>query len=132
MRHPVNTSVRLREKKTSKLRPVTLNKAVYDAIQPLLTGRPDDAPLFASEKTGGFLQVPTLSTAVKLWCRRCGLKGNYASHTLRKTWAYMQYTEFGTDICTLMEMLEHSSQRVTLRYISVQSETVRDAYLNEL
>lgn len=120
-----------REKKTRKTRPVTLNNTAYSAIQPLLLNRPDDSFLFESQR-GGPLSVGTLGNLVKEWCRKCGFKGKYSSHTLRKTFGRMQVCEFGLPVYVLTEILNHSSEKITLRYVGLQAEDVAAAYRNEI
>lgn len=129
----------LREKKTLKLRSITINKAVFDAIRQLLEDEQnvvDVDYLFRSRKkqsaSGGMLTVSYLNSLVKSWCREINLRGNYGSHTLRKTFGYIHRTVFGTDIPTLMEMFNHSSQRQTLTYLGIQSCEIKDAYLKEI
>ena len=36
------------------------------------------------------LTEPTVNQKVKSWCRTINLKGNFGSHSLRKTWGYHQ------------------------------------------
>lgn len=82
----------IREKKTAKVRTITVNHAVYAALQAYLETRaedPDGAPLFASCKTGRALLVSTVNNLVKGWCKEAGLQGNYGAHTLRKTFGYL-------------------------------------------
>jgi len=129
----------LREKKTLKLRSITINKAVFDAIRQLLEDDQnvvDGDYLFRSRKkqsaSGGMLTVSYLNSLVKSWCSEINLRGNYGSHTLRKTFGYIHRTVFGTDIPTLMEMFNHSSQRQTLTYLGIQSCEIKDAYLKEI
>jgi len=129
----------LREKKTAKLRSVTVNKAVFDAIHALLVSMSsviDTEYLFQSRKkqsaSGGMLTVSYVNSLVKGWCREINLRGNYGAHTLRKTFGYVHRTVFGTDIPTLMEMFNHSSQRQTLTYLGIQPSEIKDAYLKEI
>ncbi|MCG8685544.1 MAG: tyrosine-type recombinase/integrase, partial [Desulfobacterales bacterium] len=77
----------LKEKKTGKTRNITLNKIVYQVIRGLLLSENyvSDDFLLKSQR-GNVLTVPSLSRLVKFWCKTIHLKGNYASHTLRKTW----------------------------------------------
>jgi len=91
----------------------------------------DSDPLFKSRK-GDKLIVPTVSKMVKNWCRQINLKGNFAAHTLRKTWGYHQRVTFNTDIPTLMECFNHSTQKQTLTYLCVQPDEIRGVYENEL
>lgn len=127
--------LRSREKKTKKLREITLNNKVIAALQAQMTelgSQPDDAFLFPSRKGGGPLTVPTLNNLVKEWCEQAGLKGNFGSHTLRKTFGYIHRTVFKTDIPTLMKMFNHATQRQTLEYLCIQEDELKTAYLKEI
>lgn len=126
----------LREKKTSKMRRISLNKSVTDAVaafvSTLTVGAPDSAPLFPSQRGKGALTVSSVHRMVKGWCRAVNLRGNYGSHTLRKTWGYHQRATFKVDIPSLMVCFNHSNQRQTLDYLCVQPEEVRQVYSHEL
>ncbi len=126
----------LREKKTGKERVITLNRPVYESIQGLLMSMGTDVDdtdyLFQSRKGKGKLTTPTLNAMVKSWCRDINLRGNYGSHTLRKTMGYIHRTVFNTDIPTLMTMFNHSTQRQTLSYLGIQAAEIKDAYLKEI
>lgn len=128
-----NDSFEIREIKTKKARRVTLNKACIDAIRNLLASRPfeDSDYLFFSQR-GKVLTVQAVIRIVKGWCKTINLKGNYGSHTLRKTWGYHQRVNFGTDIPTLMVCFNHSTQRQTLDYLCIQPEEIREVFTNEL
>ena len=125
-------SIQVKEKKTGKFRTITLNKACTQAIHKLLQTWPyeDGEPLFVGQR--GSLTVPSVVRLVKSWCKAINLKGNYGSHTLRKTWGYHQRVSFGTDIPRLMICFNHSSQRQTLDYLCIQPEEIKDVYENEL
>ena len=125
-----NDEIVLNEKKTKKPRRITLNKACISAIQGLLESREysDEDYLFIGQR--GRLTVPTVNAKVKSWCRAINLKGNYGSHTLRKTFGYHQRVTFKTDLPTLMEIFNHSTQKQTLAYLCVQPDEIRNE--NEL
>ncbi len=61
-----------------------------------------------------------------------GLRGNFGSHTLRKTWGYQQRIRSNTPIPLLMEALGHSNQRTTLAYLGIESEEIEQLYSMEL
>jgi len=124
--------IEIREKKTGKSRRITLNRAVIRSLQGLLGSRDykDDEPLFVGQR--GVLTVPSVNRLVKQWCKAINLRGNYGSHTLRKTWGYHQRVTHGSGLPELMVVFNHSSQKQTLDYLCVQPEEVRDIYLNEL
>ena len=110
-----NDEIEVREKKTKKNKRVTLNKACIDAIRNLLASKPfkDSDYLFQSQRAE-VLIVPSVVRMVKKWCRAINLKGNFGSHTLRKTWGYHQRVTFGTDLPRLMVCFNHSTQKQTL------------------
>lgn len=122
----------INETKTRKPRRVTLNKAAVESIQKLFASRPyqDHDPLFIGQR--GRLTVPSVTRLVKQWCAAVNLKGNYGSHTLRKTWGFHQRMTFGTDIPRLMVCFNHGTQRQTLDYLCIQPEEIKDVYRNEL
>lgn len=127
----------LKQRKTKKFRPVKLNQSAYQAIQRLLQW-PDtdesivneDEPFFMGQR--GPLTVSTVSKMVKTWCGDVGLKGNYGSHSLRKTWGYWQRMERGTAIPLLMEAFGHATQQQTLSYLGIQSDEIAEIYDMEL
>jgi len=124
----------IKEKKTEKDRRITLNSSCIDSIQKLLDSVDllDDDYLFASRKGKGKLSVQHVNRLVKVWCKLVNLKGNYGSHTLRKTWGFHQRKTFKTDIPTLMECFNHSTQKQTLKYLGIQPEEIKAVYANEL
>lgn len=129
----------LTEMKTGKNRRITLNKAVVNAIDDLLASKKKKGYhkqsdfLFTGQRgRGAALSVPSLSRLVKSWCADINLKGNYASHTLRKTWGYQQRVKFGVGLPELMVCFNHSNQKQTLDYLCVQEQEIRDIYSNEI
>lgn len=115
------------EEKTDKARRITLN---YNTKQALLAYK-DTLPaatgyVFRSQK-GGTLTVVALHKMIKTTMRDLNIKGNYGTHTLRKTFAYHAYMN-GVPIETLQKTLNHSSAAVTLRYIGITQEVIADVY----
>ncbi len=121
------------EKKTGKVRRITMNKTCMEAIRNLLNPNSydDEDYLFQSQRSE-VLTVPSVHRLVKSWCKTINLKGNYGSHTMRKTWGYHQRVTFGVDLPRLMVCFNHSTQRQTLDYLCVQPEEIKDVYENEL
>lgn len=124
--------ITLTEKKTRKFRRINLNKPCIDAINQLLASKSyqDDDYLFTGQR--GRMTVPYLNYLVKTWCRQIHLKGNYGSHTLRKTWGYIQRTHFGHSLPELMVVFGHATQRQTLTYLCIQPEEIKKIYANEI
>lgn len=125
----------LKEKKTGKQRRIDLNAGCVAVIQDLLKSGDfaEDDFLFQSQrKDGRALTVPSASNLVKSWCKMVNLKGNYASHSLRKTWGYHQRVTFNVGIPELMVCFNHTSQKQTLDYLCIQPEEIKSVYQNEL
>jgi integrase len=125
-------SLDLKEKKTGKFRMVTLNKACIQAIQRLFASRAyaDDDLIFLGQR--GPLTVPSVHRLVKNWCKALNLRGNFGSHSLRKTWGYHQRVTFGVDIPRLMVCFNHSTQRQTLEYLCIQPEEIPTSPLSSI
>ena len=121
----------LKLSKTKSYRRVTLNEVVVETVQKYLlkTHLKDDDWLFPSSRKGNHLRVDTVSTYVKTWCKKAGLVGNYASHTLRKTFGYWQRMANNTPIPLLMSAFGHSTQQQTLAYLGIQNREIADIYM---
>jgi integrase len=124
-----------KQSKTNKYRGVILNPSAYAVIQVWLNSQKgqtlgDGDYLFTGKR--GVLSVSSVSTMVKMWCQNVGLKGNYGSHTLRKTWGYWQRKERGTAIPLLMEAFRHATQRQTLDYLGIEANEIAEIYDLEL
>jgi integrase len=133
----IKDCVRMQEQKTSKMREFTLNTSAKEAIKLYLDsidGYDPEDYLFRSRKGGAALTVESTHKIIKTTLRDLGIKGNYGTHTLRKTFAYHTYTSNikgnPAILETLQKMLNHSSQAVTLRYIGITKEVITDVYNN--
>jgi integrase len=54
---------------------------------------------------------------------------NIGTHSLRKTFGYQVYKKSGCDLGLVQKLMNHSTSRVTLRYIGIDREAMDDAYL---
>ena len=130
----VKETVRITEEKTKKIREFTLNRNAAAAITYYLEGLSEIDPnayLFPSQK-GGHLSVSAAHKIIKNLLRDLHIKGNYGTHTLRKSWAYHIYINHAKNnpmiLPTLQKMLNHSNQLTTLRYIGITKEVIEDIY----
>lgn len=123
--------------KTGKRRSVTLNQVAVEAIQDWLAQHPNPnpkSPLFQS-RLGGSLKVSTVSNMVKHWCTRAGLDGNYASHSLRKTWGFHQARSVHASgrrmvMPRLMRAFGHANESQTMQYLCIQDDEMADLFLS--
>lgn len=114
----------LRETKTGKHNKIAMTKGVRKAIAQYVQRRYEgnlDNYLFTGQKSKD--KPITRVTAwrnIKAAADILGLK-NIGTHSLRKTFGYHQYKN-GTDITLLMDMFNHSSAGITLRYIGITQD----------
>lgn len=130
----IKDSVKILEQKTKKVREFKLNKSCKDALEIYikeLNSPGVDDYLFSSRK-GGHLTVKSLHKIIKTITRELNIKGNYGTHTLRKTFAYHIYINNIQDnltiLHTLQKILNHSTPAMTLRYIGITKEVINDVY----
>jgi len=142
------------EQKTEKVRRISMNNGTVAAVAGLLATdsmkeADNDDLLFQSRKkavqrkqivkngvegkipASGELAVSCLNRLVKGWCKEAKIKGNFGSHTLRKTFGYQQRMA-GASLPLLMEAFNHSTQRQTLAYLGIQPEELKELYRLEI
>ncbi len=125
----------LKEPKTGKIRPVTINATAAEALRIGIAAIPvndPDAPLFWSRKSKGALKVESVTRLVKKWCARLEIAGRFGSHSLRKTWGYQQRIRFNEPLTLLTKAFGHSSERQTLEYLCIQDDELQRLYGNEI
>ncbi|SLM30769.1 Integrase family protein [Desulfamplus magnetovallimortis] len=122
------------EGKTKKKNVLAINKTVFKALQKYLEDyAPDDEDyLFSSRKGKGALTIQSVNNMVKKWAAEIGLKENYGAHTLRKTFGYIQRTQFGVGFEVLAKRFNHSSPSVTMRYLGIHDKEVNGILRNEI
>ena len=126
--------IQVREQKTGKDNILVINRATYKALKSYLDhARPDpDDPLFKSRKGDGPLCVSYVNRLVKSWCRQINLRGNYGTHTLRKTFGYVQRVHFGVGFELLCKRFNHGNPAVTMRYLGIEDKEVSGILMNEI
>jgi len=125
---------RLKEQKTSKFKNLSYNSACKNVItkyiqefSPLIQ---PELHLFASRQ-GGTIEVKTACATLKEAATSCGFQFNVGSHTMRKTFGYWFIQNNKNDmtaLAKLQELLNHSSQKTTLRYIGLADEETKKCY----
>lgn len=130
------------EKKTGKARRISFNESVHTKLSELydLLGRPNPEFLvFASPNHGKrtiYHPVPFTQQHVNLRFRQFKQKynlniGNFSSHTFRKTFGRYVYDSLGRteeSIVLLSRIFKHSSVRITMTYIGITDDEVRNVY----
>lgn len=127
----------LKEQKTGKTKEFPISDKIRAEIQAVIRHyglESNDDPLFPSHKKGqnGRLQPIGRSYANQLITEAaamCNIKGNYGSHSMRKSFAYFAWQQ-GTDVLLLMDLLNHSSPKDLRRYIGITQDQLNKVYMS--
>ncbi|TKI44844.1 site-specific integrase [Lysinibacillus tabacifolii] len=115
-------SFAIREGKTSKERTVYLHSVMADIAEYIEMLPTEAVYLFPSRKGDSHI---TTTQAYRILTKAGDMIGRHdiGTHTMRKTFGYQFYTQT-KDLEQLMTILNHSSQKITLRYIGITKEDV--------
>lgn len=125
--------IRFKDHRTGKNKHVLLNRACIEAVQRLLASEiyHDNDPLFRGRGNKP-LTVPSVNRLIKSWCKMIELRGNFGSHSLRKTFGYHQRVTFKVGLPELMVIFNHRTRKQTLEYLRIESKGTEFIYANEL
>ena len=126
----IKPSIYVVEEKTGKGKEIELNQATKIALE-AFKGTVDNAGMddyiFVSRKGNKHLQVRSLHRIINDVVKALKIKGNYGTHSLRKTFGYHRYMN-NISLETLQKLFNHSTQAMTLKYIGITKEVIQDAY----
>lgn len=131
----IRTHFWIREEKRGKRQDVVINQSIRQAFDSYLAAYPTitsnlEHYLFFSTNLGDFVYSAPLKRA-QAWkllstiCHQAGLRGNFGTHTLRKTWGYHARMQ-GVDLALIMHKLNHSSLAYTKRYLGITDDELED------
>jgi len=125
--------IRFKDHRAGKNKQVLLNRACIEAVQRLLASEiyHENDPLFRGRGNNP-LTVPSVNRLIKSWCKTIQLRGNFGSHSLRKTFGYHQRVTFKVGLPALMVIFNHRTQKQTLEYLGIESKGTEFIYANEL
>lgn len=118
----------LSEQKTGKRKIVTLNPKLINALHVYVADNnlnPDDYLFFSNKDKSDHIKRSRASKIIAEAGNMIGI--TVSAHSLRKTFGYMAYKN-GTPIELLMNIFNHSSQSVTLRYIGITQDNINQVY----
>lgn len=119
----------IREAKRNKRHEVIINASIQRALADYLAAYPDiahnpDHYLFFNTRNRDYTKPITREQAwhvISKVCQAVGLKGNFGTHTLRKTWGYHARMH-GVDLALIMHRLNHNDLAYTRRYLGITDE----------
>lgn len=122
--------VELEPKKTKNTKKSTSNKVklpmpkdLGDKLSAYIKGKEDTEYLFPSREGSGekYITRQRCYQILNDAASDIGLNVHIGCHTMRKTFGYWQYKQH-KDVRFLMEIFNHSSEKITLNYIGVSYE----------
>jgi integrase len=125
-------SIKIKEGKTGKQNILVINKTVHKVLQQYLTesNLNDNDYLFKSRKGNRPISIQAVNALIKGWTKSINLRGNYGAHSLRKTWGYIQRTNYGVGFEVICKRFNHQSPAVTMRYLGITDKEVENVLLN--
>jgi len=120
------THVKIKEKKTGKLKIFPLNNKIQNLLKDYLKNKNENEPLFIGKKKKR-LNRSQVYRFLNEACKELGLKENIGTHTMRKTFGFFFYKQFN-DVALLQKILNHSTPSITLRYIGIAQEEIDASY----
>ena len=97
-------------------------------IDSFTKNRQDDEPLFMTKFKNRLGRV-TAYYLIRNACELANLEEKFGTHTMRKTFGYHHYKKY-KDVAMLQKIFNHSSPRVTLRYIGIEQDQIEESYNN--
>jgi site-specific recombinase XerD len=136
--HFINDQQRMRhrfwikEKKRGKRQEVVINNSIREVLEEYLAAYPaiitdGNHFIFFNSKANSFLQPIRRGQAWKVItsiCQQVGLRGNFGTHSLRKTWGYHARMQ-GVDLALIMHKLNHESIAYTKRYLGITDDELQ-------
>jgi integrase len=122
----------IKERKRGKRHEVVINESIREAFEAYLSANPKigEKPenyIFFNPKTNDYSHPIKRGQSWKFIttiCREVGLRGNFGTHSLRKTWGYHARMQ-GVDLALIMHKLNHESIAYTKRYLGITDDELQ-------
>lgn len=123
----------IKEQKRGKRQEVVVNTSIREALEeifaahPEIIGNKNHFIFIFNKKDSGFMQPIRRGQAWKIImtiCQQVGLRGNFGTHSLRKTWGYHARMQ-GVDLALIMHKLNHESIAYNKRYLGITDDELQ-------
>jgi integrase len=131
-RQSIKSRFQIKEQKRGKRHEVFINASILEIFEEYLVAYPNiikDSQhfLFFNTKEFDFTRPIGRGQAWKFItaiCKQVGLRGNFGTHSLRKTWGYHARLQ-GVDLALIMYKLNHASIAYTKRYLGITDDELQ-------
>lgn len=113
--------ISVKEEKTGKQRVIVINETLKNHIDETTKYLKPDDYLFKSNKTGKPITRNHAHKIIKEACEKLNI--NAGTHTMRKTFAYWHYKQYGS-IEKTRRILNHGDAETTKEYIGILQEEI--------
>jgi integrase len=122
----------IKEQKRSKRQEVVINESIREALKEYWSAYPgikekQENYIFFNPKLNDYSHPIKRGQSWKFItsiCREVGLRGNFGTHSLRKTWGYHARMQ-GVDLALIMHKLNHESIAYTKRYLGITDDELQ-------
>lgn len=119
----------IKEQKRGKRHEITINQSIREALIEYLDAYPyvlknSTNYLFFNPKTQQPIKRGQAWKFITAICKQVGLRGNFGTHSLRKTWGYHARIQ-GVDLALIMYKLNHNSIAYTKRYLGITDDELQ-------
>lgn len=108
---------------------IDITDSVKQVILKYIQDKDDREFMFPSRKGGKPISRQAAWNILDKAAKEVGITDNIGCHSLRKTFGYWHYQQ-NHDIRLLMDIFQHSSEAVTLKYIGVTDENMKKSMAN--
>ena len=108
---------------------IDISDSLKKCIEDYIADKDDSEYMFPSRKGGTPIKRQTVWLILNDAAKEAGITENIGCHSMRKTFGYWHYQQ-NHDIRLLMEIFQHSSEEVTLRYIGINAEKMKNSMKN--
>lgn len=114
------------EQKTHKVKKILIMNELRIVIANYIKDKKNDMYLFKTRYKNAPISRIQAYRILNAACKTENIKENVGTHTLRKTFGYHFYKKT-KDIALLQNILNHSSPKITLRYIGINQDIIDDS-----
>ncbi len=120
----------IKEKKSGKRHEIVINQSIQEAMAEYLHAYPHiskdlESFLFFNPNTNQAIKRGQAWKLITAICKEAGLRGNYGTHSLRKTRGY-HARMIEVDLALIMHKLNHNSIAYTKRYLGITDDELEE------